>query len=137
MTTLHAGGTFDIDTWEADKPYDEQGGTKLTRVHVRKTFHGDLVGASTADLLTVETAGGPAAYVGVELVRGILHGREGTFVLQHSAGSEDGTADTQWLRWLIVPTSGTGELEGIRGQGRITVTEDGGHVWKLEYSLAT
>ncbi|QXJ21753.1 DUF3224 domain-containing protein [Actinomadura graeca] len=133
--TLHAGGTFDIDDWEAEKPYDEQGGNKLTLAHVRKTFHGDLVGTSTTELITVESQAGPVAYVAVEHVQGILHGREGTFVLQHSAGSEDGTADTQWLRWLIVPTTGTGELAGIRGVGQITVAEDGGHSWSLEYTL--
>ncbi|WP_131740036.1 DUF3224 domain-containing protein [Actinomadura roseirufa] len=133
--TLHATGTFDIDAWDAEKPYDEQGGNKLTRVHVRKTFHGDLVGTSTTELITVESAAGPVAYVAVEHVQGILHGREGTFVLQHSAGSDDGTPDTQWLRWLIVPTSGTGELAGLRGSGKITVGDDGAHTWELEYTL--
>ncbi|GAA1531487.1 hypothetical protein GCM10009678_12030 [Actinomadura kijaniata] len=133
--SAHAGGTFDIEAWEADKPFDEREGTKLTRVLVRKTFHGDLVGTSSAELLTVETAAGPAAYVGLETVEGILHGREGTFVLQHSAGSEDGTEATQWLRWIIVPNSGTGELTGIRGNGTISVAPDGGHSWALDYTL--
>ncbi|WUI01009.1 DUF3224 domain-containing protein [Spirillospora sp. NBC_00431] len=133
--TLQASGSFDIDSWEAEKPYDEQDGTKLTRVQVGKTFHGDLVGTSGSELITVETAAGPVAYVGIERVQGILHGREGMFVLQHSAGSEDGTPDTQWLRWLIVPTSGTGELAGIRGVGQITVAENGAHTWALEYTL--
>jgi hypothetical protein len=133
--TFQASGSFDIEAWEAEKPYAEQDGTKLTRVHVGKQFHGDLVGTSTTELITVETPAGPVAYVGVERVQGILHGREGGFVLQHSAGSEDGTPDTQWLRWLIVPTSGTGELAGIRGLGQITVAEDGSHTWALEYTL--
>ncbi|WP_433227459.1 DUF3224 domain-containing protein [Actinomadura formosensis] len=133
--TFQATGSFNIEAWDAEKPYEEQDGTRLTRVHVGKHFHGDLVGTSTTELITVETPGGPAAYVGIERVQGILHGREGTFVLQHSAGSEDGTTDTQWLRWLIVPTSGTGELSGIRGLGQITVSEDGGHTWALEYTL--
>lgn len=133
--TLHASGTFDISAWDAEKPYDEQGGNKLTKVHVEKVFHGDLVGTSGTELITVESVAGPVAYVGVEHVQGILHGREGTFVLQHNAGSEDGTSDTQWLRWLIVPTSGTGELAGIRGLGQITVGADGSHSWTLEYTL--
>jgi hypothetical protein len=132
--TFEASGTFDIDAWEAGKPYVELGGNKLSRVQVGKTFHGDLVGTSSTELITVESAAGPVAYVGIEHVQGILHGREGTFVLQHSAGSDDGTPGTQWLRWLIVPTSGTGELAGIRGSGKITVT-DGGHDWTLEYTL--
>ncbi|TYC17263.1 DUF3224 domain-containing protein [Actinomadura syzygii] len=133
--TFQASGSFEIDAWDAEKPFDERGGAKLTRVHVGKTFHGDLVGTSSSELITVESAAGPVAYVGIEHVEGILHGREGTFVLQHSAGSEDGTADTQWLRWLIVPTSGGGELAGIRGVGQITVADDGAHTWTLEYTL--
>ncbi|WP_344590316.1 DUF3224 domain-containing protein [Actinomadura vinacea] len=129
--TNQAAGTFDIDSWDAQEPYQDEDGVRLTRVRVGKTFHGDLVGSSTAELITVETAAGPVAYVGVETVRGILHGREGTFVLQHSAGSDE----SQWLRWLIVPTSGTGELTGIRGQGQIIVAPDGGHSWTLDYLL--
>jgi hypothetical protein len=130
-----AAGTFDIDSWDAEKPYQEEDGTKLTRVRVGKTFHGDLVGSSTADLITVESPAGPVAYVGVETVRGILHGREGSFILQHTAGSEDGTSDTQWLRLQIVPTTGTGELAGIRGDARISVGPDGSHTWTIDYTL--
>lgn len=130
--TTQAGGTFDIDSWDAEKPYEQDTGNKLARVRVGKTFHGDLVGTSTTELITVESEAGPVAYVGVETVRGILHGREGAFVMQHSAGHEDGT---QWLRWLIVPTSGTGELAGIRGEGRITVTPEGAHTWSIDYTL--
>jgi hypothetical protein len=134
--TSQASGTFDIDAWDAAKPFHEDTSTKQTRVQVGKTFHGDLVGTSTTELITVEGAdGGPLAYVGVETVRGILHGREGTFVLQHSAGSDDGTPRTQWLRWLIVAGSGTGELDGIRGQGQIVVSPDGAHSWTLDYAL--
>lgn len=133
--TFQASGSFDIDAWDAEKPFEERDGVKLTRVHVGKTFHGDLVGTSGSELITVESAAGPVAYVGIEHVQGILHGREGTFVLQHSAGSDDGTADTQWLRWLIVPTSGSGELAGVRGVGQITIGADGAHSWTLEYTL--
>ncbi|MQY06781.1 hypothetical protein ACRB68_48770 [Actinomadura sp. RB68] len=137
MTTMtaQADGTFDIDAWDAEKPYEDHDGVTLTRVQVRKTFHGDLVGTSTAELITVRTEAGPAAYVGMETVRGILHGREGSFVLQHSAGSDDGGEATQWLHWLIVPASGTGELAGIRGSGQIIAGPDGGHAWSLEYTL--
>jgi hypothetical protein len=133
--TSHASGNFDIDSWDAEKPYQEEDGTTLTRVRVGKTFHGDLVGTSTADLITVESPAGPVAYVGIETVRGILHGREGSFVLQHTAGSEDGTPGTQWLRLLIVPTTGSGELAGIRGEAEITVGPDGSHSWKIDYTL--
>lgn len=126
-----ARGTFDIDVWD-ELAKDESGGATLGRNRVVKTFHGDLVGTSTTEILTVHTAAGPAAYVGIEQVTGILHGREGTFVLQHSAGSEGGR---QWMRWLVVETSGTGELAGLRGEGELIIGPDGGHSYILDYEL--
>jgi len=122
-----ATGTFTIDSWES-QTYDEAEGATLSRVHLTKTFDGDLVGTSTADLITaippVETS---AAYVGFERFTGTAHGRKGTFVLHHTAG---GAA----LSWTILPDSGTGELLGIRGGGQI-VNDDGAHSFHLDYEL--
>ncbi|MEV5747224.1 DUF3224 domain-containing protein [Actinoallomurus sp. NPDC052308] len=127
-----AEGTFVLDTWDAEKPYDERDGATCTRVHVEKTFSGGLTGASTAELTTVGTEAGPAAYVGIERFEGTLDGRTGAFLLQHNAGAEHGKP---WLTWKIVETSGTGDLKGIRGEGQIVITEDGGHSYSLDYEL--
>lgn len=132
MSTTRAEGTFTLDTWDAEKPYDEHEGIQLTRVHVEKTFTGGLTGTSTADLITVNSAAGPAAYVGVERFAGGLNGRTGGFVLQHNAGGEDGTP---WLTWKIVETTGTGGLAGIKGEGQIVIGPDGGHSYTLAYEL--
>lgn len=132
MTTAqHATGTFSMDSWD-ETSHDEHGASKLTRVLVGKTFAGDLVGTSAAELITVVTEAGPAAYVGVERFDGTLHGRQGGFVLQHSAGARAGTP---WLRWEVVETTGTGALAGITGEGQIIVGEDGGHSYVLDYEL--
>lgn len=64
--TKHAAGTFDIGVFEAEKPYDEHLGTAIARVHVEQTFSGDLVGAGTAELITVTTGDTPRAYVAIE-----------------------------------------------------------------------
>jgi hypothetical protein len=127
----HAKGSFDISGWD-EKAADEPTGATLGQVVVTKTFHGDLVGTSTTRLLSVRTEAGPAAYVALEHVEGTLGGRRGTFVLQHSAGSSDGV---QWLKWQVVPTSGTSELTGLRGEGQIIVGPDGGHSYVLDYEL--
>jgi hypothetical protein len=37
--------------------------------------------------------------------------------------------------WQIVPTSGTAELTGLRGEGQITIGTDGGHSYALDYEL--
>lgn len=126
-----ATGTFDLDRWEEQPPYDERDGNKLTRVHIDKTFHGDLEGTSTAEIITVYTAAGPAAYVGVERFEGTVKGRRGAFILQHCAGAIGGAP---WLMWKIVESSGTGELAGLRGEGKITVA-DGKHSFSLDYDL--
>ncbi|MEV4457889.1 DUF3224 domain-containing protein [Microbispora sp. NPDC049633] len=125
----HATGTFDITGWTELATEERQGAT-FGRNHIAKTFQGDLVGTSTTEILTVVTPGGPAAYVGVEHFEGTLHGRKGTFVLQHGAASHNGGP---WMKWQIVPTSGTGELAGLTGEGTIRVAD--GHHYLLDYTL--
>ncbi|MEV8636947.1 DUF3224 domain-containing protein [Streptosporangium sp. NPDC051023] len=126
-----AGGTFTIDSWD-QQPYDEAEGATLSRVHLTKTFGGDLLGTSTTDIITalgqVEDS---AAYAGFERFTGTVHGRKGTFVLHHTATSHAGESS---LSWTILPDSGTGELSGIRGGGQI-VNDDGAHSYHLDYEL--
>jgi Protein of unknown function (DUF3224) len=128
----HATGAFTVDSWDAEQPFDEKDGTQRTRVHLTKTFTGDLTGTSDADLITVGTAAGPAAYVAIERFEGTLGGNQGGFVLQHSAGATDGES---WLVWKIVEGTGTGELTGIRGEGEIVRADDGSHSYTLDYTL--
>lgn len=130
--TRNTTGTFDITGWDEYARETRPDGVVIARVRVAKTFHGDLTGTSVTELQTVTTASGPAAYVGIEHFEGTLHGRKGAFVLQHSAGDDGGA---RWLRWLIVPTSGTGELTGLRGEGQIVVDENGGHSYTLDHDL--
>jgi len=131
---MHAAGTFEIDGWE-EETYDEQEGTKLTRTRLTKTFHGDVEGESTAELLMAYAAeDGSAAYVGFERVTGRIHGRSGSFVLHHTATS-DGTRGEASAAWSVVPGSGTGELRGLRGEARISNEPDGGHTFTLDYDL--
>ncbi len=129
--SIRATSTFEIDTWEAE-PYDERDGVELSRTRVTKTFHGEIEGHSTAELLMVSALNGSAAYVGFERIEGRLHGRAGSFILHHSASSARGT---QSASWTVVPDSGAGELHGMRGEGRITVEPDGGHTFILDYDL--
>ena len=126
-----AEGTFSLDRFDAEDPYDDHDGVKISRAHISKTFTGDLVGTSETDLITV-TAENPAAYVAIERFDGIMLGRKGTFILQHEAGGRDGVP---WMTWKIVESSGTGELAGLRGEGQIIVAPDGGHSYELIYEL--
>lgn len=126
-----ATGEFVLDAWVGET-YDDADGATLSKVAAPKTFRGDLTATSHAQLLTVQDCdGNPAAYVGIERVSGTLHGKQGTFVLHHTA---PGTAGEP-LVIRIVPRTGTGELAGLRGMLSITGDIDGGHTYTIEYEL--
>jgi Protein of unknown function (DUF3224) len=127
-----AKGAFILDSWDTEEPFDDRDGTQRARVHLTKTFSGDLIGVSDADLITVGTTAGPAAYVAIERFEGTVAGKKGGFVLQHSAG---GAGGVPWLVWKIVEGTGTGELSGIRGEGEIVRADDGSHTYVLDYEL--
>jgi hypothetical protein len=83
-------------------------------------------------MLTALTAvEGSAGYVAMERFTGTLHGRRGSFVLQHSGTMQRGT---QQLAITVVPDSGTGELAGVAGTFHLEIV-DGEHRYRLEYSL--
>jgi hypothetical protein len=74
---------------------------------------------------------GSAGYVAIERVEGTLHGRAGSFVLQHTGTMNRGVPA---LAVTVVPDSGTGELAGLQGDFRITVAE-GRHSYEFSYTL--
>ena len=97
-----------------------------------KQFHGDLQATALGQMLATRTATpGSAAYVALDRVSGTLHGRVGSFSLQHS-GTMDRGAPT--LDIMIVPDSGSEGLTGISGRLRIRIDE-GRHFYELDYEL--
>jgi len=83
-------------------------------------------------MLTVGTdVKGSGAYVAVERITGTLHGRSGSFALQHSGTM---SAAGLFLNITIVPDSGSGQLTGIAGKMNITIA-NGKHSYDLEYTL--
>lgn len=129
--TIHAISTFEITTWEPNE-YEDRDGVKLSRTRVAKTFQGDLMGESTAELLMAGAPSGSAAYVGLERITGALQGRAGSFVLVHNASM---SSEGQSLILTILRDSGTDALRGIRGAANITIAPDGGHTLTLDYDL--
>src|SRR5262245_34002652 len=99
---------------------------------IEKQFHGDLEAQSSGQMLTAMTGvKGSAGYVAIERVTGALHGRSGSFVLQHVGTMTRGAPD---LNVRVVPDSGTGELVGLAGTMAIVVA-DGKHSYELTYTL--
>jgi Protein of unknown function (DUF3224) len=126
-----ATGRFDV-TKTDDPPFDDAPGATLSRAVVTKQFQGDLMGTSVTHMTAaVSEQSGSAAYVAVERVEGTLHGRTGSFVLQHNAVSDRGERS---LNIVVVPDSATGELTGLRGTFDIRIV-DGKHEFVFDYSL--
>ena len=105
----------------------------LGRMTLDKQLHGDLEGTSKGQMLTAGTSTkNSGAYVAVEKVTGTLHGRSGSFILQHSATMTRGTPQ---LTIQVVPDSGTDQLIGLAGDFKITITE-GKHYYEFDYSIS-
>jgi hypothetical protein len=129
--TMTARGTFDVQTVPQEPDGEEAG--PFARLYLDKTYHGDLEATSRGQMMACQTATeGSAGYVALEFISGTLGDRTGTFVLQHD-GLMQGGESTHWSV-LVVPDSGTGELEGITGAMTIVI-EKGKHSYELAYSF--
>jgi len=128
--THHISGLFDVKM--SPQAAAENEGASISRMLLDKHFHGDLEAISKGQMLAHMTSvKGSAGYVAIEKVTGTLHGRKGSFVLQHSGTMNRGEAT---LALTVVPDSGTQDLEGLSGAMTITVTE-GKHYYGFEYSF--
>ena len=129
LMTTHASGTFEVKL--TPQGTDEKDST-LGRMSIDKQFHGDLEGTSKGEMLTGMTSvKGSAGYVAIEQVSGTLHGRRGTFILQHTGTMTRGAPQ---LSVTVIPDSGTGELAGLTGKMTIKIA-DGKHSYEFEYAL--
>lgn len=127
--TNRAVGDFDV---KVIPQTGEEGFEAVGRMLLDKQFHGDLEAISKGQMLAAGTAvKGSAGYVAMEQVSGMLHGRTGTFVLQHSGTMNRGEPQ---LSVTVVPDSGTGELVGLAGRMDIII-EGGKHSYDFEYAL--
>jgi len=112
ITMSHAKGTFEVKMTPA--PADDTG---VSRFRGDKQFRGDLDGSSVVVMLA---AGNPAT------------GSAGYVAMENESGTMDKGALS--LTVLVVPGSGTGDLQGISGKMDIVIA-DGKHSYDLEYSL--
>ncbi len=127
--TSHASGTFDVKL----TPMTGEDDTGLGKMSIDKQFHGDLEGTSKGFMLasSATIVKGSGGYVAMERVTGMLKGRAGTCILQHSGTMTRGTPQ---LSITVVPDSGTGQLEGLTGTLTIKISE-GKHSYEFEYTL--
>ena len=127
---MNASAPFTNDRYD-EEPYGDADGVEVSRVHISRTFSGDLEGESVAELLIAKSEAG-GGYVGHDRVTGSLQGKTGGFVFQHTGlMGPDGVTNTG----TIVPGTGTGELAGIAGEGTMLADEEGNHTLTLAYEL--
>ncbi|QNA89950.1 DUF3224 domain-containing protein [Massilia sp. Dwa41.01b] len=133
MSQLHAAGPFDVTVTPQGEPVVVDNAT-TGRMAIDKLYHGDLNGRGSGEMLSAMTVTeGSAGYVAIERVTGTLHGKSGSFVLQHSGTMARGA---QQLSITVVPDSGTGKLTGISGTMRIRI-EERNHFYEFDYTLPT
>ena len=129
---MKATGSFDVKiTPQASDLAPE--GPHLGRMSLDKQFHGDLDGAAKGEMITAAgiTVKESAAYSAVERVTGTLHGKQGSFALQHTGVMDRGKPS---LTITVVPDSATGELAGLTGTMAITI-EGKKHSYVFDYVI--
>lgn len=122
-----AKGTFEVKLPDLATKVEGMGAKEI-----RKTFSGDMQGASHGQMLMIMgSEKGSAGYVAMEWFTGKLAGKQGRFALSHKGVMDRGATS---LSVNIVPDTGTVELTGITGSMRIDI-KDGTHLYVLEYEL--
>lgn len=129
--SMRATGTFEVQLKPLEA-YNQSPAAQIGRMSIDKTFEGELAANSQGEMLSGGSpASGSAGYVAIERVTGVLQGKSGSFLLQHSATM---TPEAQEAKITVVPGSGTAELEGIGGEMGIEI-ESGQHSYWFEYEL--
>jgi hypothetical protein len=129
---MRAAGEFDVRFRPLGPAVEGTSGMRLERTAIDKTFRGDLTGRSRVEMLSAKTdIEGSMGYAALEYVEGALHGKTGTFVLQHFGIMDRGA---QRLILEVVPDSGTGQLANLLGSMTITVEGDR-HRYEFDYSF--
>ncbi len=127
-----AKGSFELASWDEEtyEPMDDGG--KLTRASVTQTFTGAIEGDGAVQWLMAYRPDGTAHFVGLQRIRGTIDDRNGTFVLE-TIGDFDGKVAT-WTA-SVVPGTGSGDLEGLTGQGDFGAPQGPKASYELDYTF--
>ena len=129
---MHAAGDFEVRLTPQPPAADQTPDATRGRMLIDKHFHGALEAESKGEMLMGgDPAEGSAGYVAIERVTGTLDGKQGSFLLQHSATMHAGQFS---LSVTVIPGSGTGELGGIEGSMTIQIAA-GKHSYTFDYTL--
>jgi hypothetical protein len=130
---MRAEGTFTVASFVpasvAPPPAAIEVGLPVGTAVLEKVYEGDVSGRSATIFTSAFDMGtGVGTYVALETFEGRLGERSGGFAYVHSATTTG--SDRRNELFVIVPSSGVGELAGISGGGGMAVDPDDTHrVW--------
>ena len=124
---------FQITLWDLHTFDETTENQTLSRGTVKKSFASDdLRGESSGEILMFAGADGSAAYTVLDKISGELCGCKGSFLVMH--GATHTPEETSRAGGIIVPNSGTGELENIKGTIEFVQNETGKNII-LDFTL--
>ena len=129
-----AHGTFDVTAFvPTGVTPSVVGALPVGVATIDKTFEGDVVGTSVAVFTSAfDQASGVGTYTALESFSGSLNGAAGSFSFVHTASTSGSDRANEFF--LIIPSSGTGALQGISGSGLLAVVGDS-HTIMFDYEL--
>ena len=114
MEAMTATGTFEVKPDDEHAYHEATGQPRLTHASGTQRFSGDIEGEGSIEWLMCYLPDKSARFVGLQRIDGSVQGRRGTFVIE-AVGLHNGTGSE--ARWRVIDGTGTGDLEGITGQG--------------------
>ena len=126
-----ANGGFEIKDWN-EKPTGAPGGPKVTRATVTQRFTGDIKGTGTTEYLMVYRPDKTAEYSGVQIIKGSIGTKKGSFALV-LRGKFDGKKAV--TKWEVVPGASKGGLQGLTGNGEYSAPMGSKGKYRLTYEL--
>lgn len=134
---MRAEGTFEVAAFTpapVTPALDIATGVDVGVSTMEKSYAGQVQGRSaTLFSAAFDAEAGVGSYVAIEAFEGSLNDASGTFNFTHAATTHG--ADRAAEHFVIVPSSGTGELAGIEGTGGLSIDEDGTHRIWFDYEV--
>jgi Protein of unknown function (DUF3224) len=127
-----AKGGFEITDWQ-EKPAGTSTGPKVTRATVKQKFTGDIKGSGITEYVMVYRPDKTAQYSGVQVIKGSIGARKGSFALL-IRGVYDGKEAV--TKWEVVAGAGKGDLKGLSGKGSFSAPEGSKGKYALTYDMA-
>lgn len=119
---MRASSSFQIDVWDSNgHTPDVDTGAPMAGFFIRRSFAGpEISGASQVLMVSAfNSDNGSGTYVAIDAFEGEIGGRRGTLNFWHTSTADHGRFVAEDAHLKVVPGSGTGQLAGARGTGRI------------------